>query len=104
MPTQANCTEKITICTVPKFAAIILLLPTHAQDNAGEIVQKRYTEFLLEIKPHAQKLLMQFLMHLPTHHPDIEKNIKYFSVIKKHYFCSAIKKEKYGCLCKFSKN
>jgi hypothetical protein len=60
----------------PIFASIILLLPTHTQDKAGGFVQKSETQFLPESKPHAQKLLTQFLRHLPTHHPEIETNNK----------------------------
>jgi hypothetical protein len=55
-------------------AAIPLLLQTPAQENAGEIVRKSETQNLSESKPHAQKLLTQFLRHLPTHHPEIEVN------------------------------
>jgi hypothetical protein len=58
----------------PIFASILLLLPTHTQDRSGEFVQKSKTQFLPESKPHAQKLLTQFLGHLPTHHPEIEMN------------------------------
>jgi len=58
----------------PIFASIILLLPAHAQDNAVGFVGKLKTQFLPKSKPHAQKLLTQFLRHLPTHHPEIEKN------------------------------
>jgi hypothetical protein len=58
----------------PIFASILLPLPTHAQDNAEVIAQKSETQFLPECKPHAQKLLTQFLRHLPTHHPEIEVN------------------------------
>jgi hypothetical protein len=58
----------------PIFAPILLLLPTHAQNNAGEFVQKSETQFLPKSKPHVQKLLTQFLRHLPTHHPEIETN------------------------------
>jgi hypothetical protein len=54
--------------------AIPLLLPTLAQENTGEVVQKSVTQILPESKPHAQKLLTQFLRHLPTHHPEIETN------------------------------
>jgi hypothetical protein len=56
----------------PIFASILLPLPSHAQDNAEGLVQKSETQFLPECKPHAQKLLTQFLWHLPTHHPEIE--------------------------------
>jgi len=55
-------------------AAIRLLLPALAQENARGFVQKSNTQFLPESKPHAQKLLTQFLRHLPTHHPEIELN------------------------------
>jgi hypothetical protein len=55
-------------------AATPLLLPTPAQENAGGFVQKSKTQNLPERKPHAQKLLTQFLRHLPTHHPEIEVN------------------------------
>jgi hypothetical protein len=58
----------------PMASAIRLLLPTQAQEKTGGFVQKRKTPFLHERKPHAQKLLMQFLRHLPTHHPEIEVN------------------------------
>jgi hypothetical protein len=47
-------------------------LPAHAQDNARGFVQKSKTKFLSESKPHAQKLLTQFLRHFPTHHPEID--------------------------------
>jgi hypothetical protein len=51
----------------PIFASIILLLPTHAQDKAGGLVQKSVTQILPDSKPHALKLLTQFLRHLPAH-------------------------------------
>jgi hypothetical protein len=54
--------------------AVPLLLPTLAQEKAGVVIKKSETQNLLESKPHAQKLLTQFLRHLPTHHPDIETN------------------------------
>jgi len=62
--------------------AIHLLLPTHAQDIAGGIAQKINTQLLLKIKPHAQKLLTQFLRHLPTHHPEVETNRKMLTITK----------------------
>ncbi|MCL2303450.1 MAG: hypothetical protein FWC37_09395, partial [Lentimicrobiaceae bacterium] len=66
----------------PIFASILLLLPTHAQDNAGGFVQKSKTSLLPEGKPHAQKLLTQFLRHLPTH-PEIEVNRRIISKMTK---------------------
>jgi hypothetical protein len=51
-----------------------LLLLTQAQKNSEGLVQKSNTQFLPKSKPHAQKLLSQFLRHLPTHHPEIEIN------------------------------
>ena len=61
----------------PMAAAIRLLLPTLAQDNAREFVRKSKTQFLPENKPHAQKLLTQFLRHLPTHlFENLESNIE----------------------------
>jgi hypothetical protein len=56
----------------PIFASILLPLPAYAQSNAGGFAQKSETQFLLESQPHAQKLLTQFLRHLPTHHPEID--------------------------------
>jgi hypothetical protein len=56
----------------PIFASILLPLPTHAQNNASGFAQKSENQFLPASKPHAQKLLRQFLRHLPTHHPEIE--------------------------------
>ena len=67
----------------PIFASIILLLPAHAQNNAGEIVQESNTEFIPKNKPHAQKLLTQFLRHLPAHHPEVEANRIAISIMKK---------------------
>jgi len=55
----------------PMATTIRLLLPTHAQVKVGGFVQKSKTSFLPERKPHAQKLLTQFLRHLPTQHPEI---------------------------------
>jgi hypothetical protein len=46
----------------------------HTQYNAGGIVRKSKAQFLPESKPHASKLLTQFLRHLPTHHPKVEIN------------------------------
>jgi hypothetical protein len=40
----------------PMAIAIHLLLPTLAQKNAGEFVQKRKTSLLAKSKPHVQKL------------------------------------------------
>ena len=62
----------------PIFASILLLLPMHAQNKAGGIGRKNKTQFLPESQPHAQKLLTQFLRHLPTHHPIQERKILYF--------------------------
>jgi hypothetical protein len=56
----------------PIFASIILLLPPHAQSKARGFFQKCKTQALSESKPHASKLLTQFLRHLPTHHPEID--------------------------------
>jgi len=66
----------------PMAAAIRLLLPTLAQDNAREFVRKSKTQFLPKSKPHAQKLLTQFLRHLPTHHPEIETISKILTITK----------------------
>ena len=67
----------------PMATAIRLLLLTHAQDNAREFVRKSKTQFLPKSKPHAQKLLTQFLRHLPTHHPEIEENRTMISSLRK---------------------
>jgi hypothetical protein len=49
----------------PIFASILLLLPAHAQAKTGGFVQKSETQFPPESKPHAQKLLTQFLSICP---------------------------------------
>jgi hypothetical protein len=64
-------------------AAIPLLLPTPAQEKIGGFVQKSETQFLPESKPHAQKLLMQFLRHFSIHRPEIEANSTVISKLKK---------------------
>ena len=63
-------------------AAIPLLLPTPAQEKVGGFVQKSKTQNLPKSKPHAQKLLTQFLRHLPTHHPEVENNSKILTMAK----------------------
>jgi len=52
----------------PIFVSIILLLPAHAQDKAGEFVQKGKTQFLPENKPHVSKIanaIFETFAHTP---------------------------------------
>ena len=86
----------------PMATAIRLLLPTYAQVKAGGFVQKSKTQFLPESKPHAQKLLTQFLRHLPTHHPEVETNRKMLTITKSEISAISVEKnigEWYGTAC-----
>jgi hypothetical protein len=84
----------------PIFASILLLLPTHAQNKAGEFVQKSETQFLSGNKPHASKLLTQFLRHLPTHHPEIEINrIRILSMRESEILKDLSERKKGGMAC-----
>jgi len=76
--------------------SILLLLLTHAQDKAREFVRKSKTLFLPDSKPHAQKLLPQFLRHLPTHHPEIETNSKILTMIKSENSAISVERNYWG--------
>jgi len=43
-----------------------------------------------ESKPHASKLLTQFLRHSPTHHPEIKEDRKIFFAMEKTLFLQRV--------------
>ena len=49
-------------------------LPAHVQDKTGELFRKVKLSFYRKASFMSQKLLTQFLRHLPTHYSEIEAN------------------------------